>query len=231
MGVIYLRANLVNGKQYIGQTTNLPTRQHNWKTLDKPYSNKVIDEDRIKYGLDNFSFEILRKCDTKDELDQWERYYIKKLNTRDPNGYNMCDGGRGCSGWEMPDEQRKALSESRKGDNNPMHGIKPWNTGKTLPKEFGESVSRGLKGKTKGKKKSEEHKRKIGLAHAIPIVQLTLDGKFIKEWESAATAAKTLGFNFSHISACCRGERGQHKGFKWMYKEEYNKKLLEELTS
>lgn len=149
MGVVYLRTNLINGMQYVGQTMNLPTRKHNWNTLDKPYSNKVIDNARIEYGLENFSFEILRKCDTKDELDEWERYYIKTLNTRYPNGYNMCDGGKGCSGWIMPEEQRKALSESRKGENSPMYGKKPWNTGKKLPKEFGEAVSKGLKGKPK----------------------------------------------------------------------------------
>lgn len=211
--------------QYVGQTRNLPTRKHEWKALDKPYSNKVIDKARIEYGLENFSFEILRECDTKDELDEWERYYIKRLNTRFPNGYNMCDGGRGCSGWVMPEEQRQKLSEDRKGERNGMFDKKPWNTGKKLPKEFGEAVSRGLKGKTKGVKKSEEHKRKIGLAHAIPIVQLTLDGEFVKEWTCAAEAAETLGFNNSSICACCRERLNKHKGFRWMYKEEYEKRL------
>lgn len=224
MGVVYLRTNLINGMQYVGQTTNLPTRKHNWNTLDKPYSNKVIDNARIEYGLENFSFEILRKCDTKDELNEWERYYIKTLNTRYPNGYNMCDGGKGCSGWIMPEEQRKALSESRKGENSPMYGKKPWNTGKKLPKEFGEAVSKGLKGKTKGIKKSEEHKRKIGLAHAKPIVQVKPNGEVV-EWESANAAAKQLGYNFSHICAVCRGERNRHKGSEWYYKTDYEKRL------
>ena len=227
MGVVYLRTNLVNGMKYVGQTRNLPTRKHNWKTLDKPYSNKVIDEDRIKYGLDNFSFEILRNCDTQDELDEWERYYIRELKTKYPNGYNMCDGGRGCSGWKMPEEQRKALSESKKGEKCNFYGKKPWNALRKPPKSFGEAVSRGLKGKTKGVKKSEEHKMKIGLAHSIAIVQLTSDGEFVREWVSATEAGRN-GFNFSHISACCRGERKKHKGFKWMYKNDYEKMLAEQ---
>lgn len=227
MGVIYLRTNLVNGMQYVGQTRNLPQRQHSWKSLDKVYSNKVIDNARIEFGLDNFKFEILKECATKDELNEWERYYIKELKTRYPNGYNMCDGGKGCSGWKMPEEQRKALSESRKGEKGPMYGKKPWNALRKPPKSFGEAVSRGLKGKTKGRKKSEEHKIKIGLSHSIAIVQLTLDGVFVKEWVSAAEAARTLGYNFSHICACCRSERGKHKGFKWMYKSDYEKMLGE----
>ena len=229
MGVIYLRTNLVNGMQYVGQTRNLPCRKHNWKTLDKPYSNKIIDEDRVKFGLENFTFEILRECDTKDELDEWERYYIKTLNTRFPNGYNMCDGGRGCSGWIMPEEQRKKLSESRKGEKSNFFGKLPWNALKKPPKSFGEAISRGLKGKTKGVKKSEEHKRKIGIAHAVPVIQLTQDNKFVKEWESAAEAGRN-GYNFSHICACCRGERTKHKGYKWMYKSDYEKILGEETS-
>lgn len=205
---------------YVGQTTNLPCRKHNWKTLDKPYSNKVIDSARIEYGLDNFTFEILKECNSKEELDEWERYYIKKLNTRYPNGYNMCDGGKGCSGWKMPEEQRKKLSESRKGEKSYFFGKKPWNALRNPPKSFGEAISKGLKGKTKGVPKSEEHKKKIGIAHAIPVVQLTLDDKFIKEWESAAEAGRN-GYNFSHISACCRGERNSHKKYKWIYKSDY----------
>lgn len=230
MGVIYLRTNLVNGMKYVGQTRNLATRKHNWKTLNKSYSNKIIDEDRLIYGLDNFTFEILKECNTKDELDEWERYYIKKLNTKYPNGYNMCDGGRGCSGWVMPEEQRKRLSESRKGENCYFYGKKPWNAIKKPPKSFGEAVSKGLKGKTKGVKKSDEHKRKIGLAHAIAVVQLTLNNEFVKEWESSAEAGRN-GYNFSHINACCRGKRQSHKGFKWMFKTNYNKMLEKELES
>ena len=226
MGVIYLRTNLVNGMQYVGQTTNLPARKHNWKTLDKPYSNKVIDNDRIVFGLDNFSFEILKECDTKDELDEWERYYIKELNTRYPNGYNMCDGGRGCSGWVMPEEQRLKLSESRKGEGNGMHGKLPWNAGKKMNDDFCNAVSRGIKGKTKGIPKSEEHKRKIGLAHAVPIIQVNKNGEIV-EWESANEVAKVLGYNFSHIRACCRGERHTAYGCEWYNKDEYEKMLGE----
>lgn len=225
MGVIYLRTNLVNGMQYVGQTKNIVARESNWKNLDKKYSNSVITDARAEFGLDNFKMEILKECDTNDELDEWERYYIKELNTRYPNGYNMCDGGKGCSGWVMPEEQRLKLSESRKGEKNGMYGVKPWNTGKKLSKEFSESISRGLKGKMKGVPKSEEHKRKIGLAHAKPVVQVYPNGDVV-EWESA-NAASENGYNFSHICSCCRGERQHHKKCKWYHKDEYEKMLGE----
>lgn len=41
-------------------------------------------------------------------------------------------------------------------------------------------------------------------------------GEVVKQWNSANEAAKTLGFNSTHISECIRGIRKKHKGFKWM---------------
>lgn len=56
---------------------------------------------------------------------------------------------------------------------------------------------------------------------AKPIIQLTRDGKFVKEWKSAVEAAKTLGFIGSrrHICDCCLGARKTAKGFRWQFKE------------
>lgn len=226
MGVIYLRTNLVNGMQYVGQTMNIASRERDWKNLDKKYSNSVITDARAEFGLDNFKMEIIKECKTRDELDEYERYYIKTLNTRYPNGYNMCDGGKGCSGWVMPENQKKKLSESRKGENNGMFGIKPWNTGKKMSKEFREAISRAVKGKLKGVPKTEEHKKKIGLAHSKAIVQIKEDGTVI-HWVSASEAGRN-GYNFSHICSCCRGERKRAHKCKWMYKEDYEKMLAEQ---
>lgn len=221
MGVIYLRTNLVNGKQYVGQTINLKQRECDWhRRTDRMYAGCLIDNARKKYGTENWSLKVLEECDNS-KLDELERFWIMQLNTKAPNGYNLSDGGDGCSGWEMPEEQRKALSESRKGENNPMYGIKPWNALRKPPKSFGEAVSRGLKGKTKGRKKSEEHKHKIGLAHAKAVIQEKSNGETI-EWESAAEAGRH-GHNFSSICACCRGERNFHHDSKWFFKEDYKK--------
>ena len=225
MGVVYLRRNEINGMMYVGQTKNLRRRQWEWSHLEKKYSNDILDAAREEYGTENFSFTILSECDTQDELDRWERHYIKIYRTRYPNGYNLCDGGKGCSGWIMPEEQRKKLSESRKGEKNHFYGKKPWNTGKKWSDENRKKISEGRKGKLKGVPKSEEHKRKIGLAHAKAIVQVFPDGT-TKEWESANEAGRH-GYNFSKISACCRGERNKHKDCKWYLKEDYEKMATE----
>ena len=50
------------------------------------------------------------------------------------------------------------------------------------------------------------------------VLQLSLDGELIREWESTQECGRN-GFCQSHVSACCRGERKSHKGFRFMYKE------------
>lgn len=42
------------------------------------------------------------------------------------------------------------------------------------------------------------------------------DRIFVKIWHSTAECGRN-GFNQSHVSACCRGERKQHKGFIFEY--------------
>ena len=49
------------------------------------------------------------------------------------------------------------------------------------------------------------------------VLQLTLTGDLIKEWESTNECRRN-GFSQSAVAACCRGERKSHKGFRWKYK-------------
>lgn len=55
------------------------------------------------------------------------------------------------------------------------------------------------------------------------IIQLDLNGRFIKEWNSLTEADKGTGIPFKNISACCRKKRQTAGGFKWMYYDEYIK--------
>ena len=48
-----------------------------------------------------------------------------------------------------------------------------------------------------------------------PVLQYTLDGKFVREWESYREC-KRNGFN--HVSECCRGKLKSCGGFIWRYK-------------
>lgn len=55
-------------------------------------------------------------------------------------------------------------------------------------------------------------------ARSRPVIQKSLDGKFIREWDSINLASKELGMNSGGISSCCRGASKKAYGFVWKYK-------------
>lgn len=72
-----------------------------------------------------------------------------------------------------------------------------------------------------GKVISEESKKKMSKSKSKAIVQCTLDGNFIQEWESGNFASKESDFIQVGISWCCLHKYKQHKGFLWFFKDEY----------
>lgn len=94
---IYKITNIINHKSYIGQSINIEKRwyEHKCKAFckkDVSY-NSALHHGFRKYGVENFSFEILEECHS-ELLDLKEREYIKKENTLSPNGYNILIGGQ-----------------------------------------------------------------------------------------------------------------------------------------
>lgn len=55
----------------------------------------IFKEAIRKYGIDNFKWEILANCNSIEECYSLEKYFISKLNTISPNGYNLTIGGNG----------------------------------------------------------------------------------------------------------------------------------------
>lgn len=91
---IYKIENLINGKIYIGQSSNLTNRikRHKSNSLKKNYreSNKPLYRAIRKYGIDNFSFEIIHHCEYKESLNKLELYYINRYSSNIPKyGYNL----------------------------------------------------------------------------------------------------------------------------------------------
>ena len=54
-----------------------------------------------------------------------------------------------------------------------------------------------------------------------PIIQMTLDGEFIKEWPSIHAAHIALGIDTKSINGCCHGRYGTKTagGFRWKFKD------------
>jgi hypothetical protein len=97
----------------------------------------------------------------------------------------------------------------------------------------GENINSGELHYLYGKHHSEERKIKIGKklkgkfikeksSRAKPVIQLTLDGKFVSEYPTALQGAEAINSRGSNITACCKGKAKSHRGFLWLYKDSYN---------
>lgn len=95
---IYKITNQINGKVYIGQSTFIERRWKDERTAafspsDDEYMSARSQAFR-KYGLENFTFEIIEQCD-KTQLNEREKYWIKYYDSYN-DGYNSTLGGDGA---------------------------------------------------------------------------------------------------------------------------------------
>lgn len=111
---IYKIVNKVNGKTYIGQTSENFQRRyflHNWKLCNNIHDNKYLQRSWNKYGEDNFQFEIVEGLEDSSMLNDREIYWIKYYR-ENGNCYNMQDGGQPkCLHQYISLESRKHVGE------------------------------------------------------------------------------------------------------------------------
>lgn len=91
-GIIYCAYNKINQKRYIGQTIQLLSeRKCAHYTKDKDiYFHKALH----KYNKESWEWTIIDTANSKQELDEKEKYWISfyESNCSD-KGYNILDGG------------------------------------------------------------------------------------------------------------------------------------------
>lgn len=89
---IYKITNKSNKKCYIGQSTQIEKRWNNHKIAAFNKSDKAYDYPLYKafrkYGIENFSFEVIEECDNS-ELNDKEKYWIEYFHP----DYNQTEGG------------------------------------------------------------------------------------------------------------------------------------------
>ena len=105
-GVIYAIKNKINSKKYVGQTTL--TVQERFSAHSK--ADSLLGKDIRSFGKENFSIEVLEECETAEQLNEREIFWIAELNCKYPNGYNTMNGG-GCIRTREKNEQTTSLSK------------------------------------------------------------------------------------------------------------------------
>jgi len=172
---IYMYTNRLNGKRYIGKSTNIEARQSKHRRNAKDGRASYFYNAIRKYGLKQFDFEVLEEC-PEDQLDAREQYYIEKYETLYPKGYNLTPGGTGGDvyknrseaqnqetrkkmseshkGLKHTPEERAKISAAQKGKPRPYAKGKSWNRGLRMSEAFCQAVSKalrernGMKGRT-----------------------------------------------------------------------------------
>jgi len=146
---IYSIRNKLNSKRYIG-LSHKPQKRMEQHQKSKFLIGKAIR----KYGWNNFNKQILQNNLTLKQAKKRERFYIKKYNCIQPNGYNLCGGGEGL--FNPTQKIRIAISKAKKGkklSKNHKKILKETNIG-----------NQNAKGK-RSKKQIENMKRANSLSH------------------------------------------------------------------
>lgn len=106
---IYIIKNDINEKVYIGQTRQ--GIRERFKSHLKCKSSCAIHNAIRKYGKEHFYVEKLCDCSSQEELNEMEKFYIKKFNSLSPNGYNLTTGGQQ---FEFTEEIKLKISQNTK---------------------------------------------------------------------------------------------------------------------
>jgi group I intron endonuclease len=90
-GVIYLVTNLVNGKKYVGKTSESVEKRKRLHMISK----YAIGNALRKYGPENFSWRVIDTALNLERLNALEIEWIARYDCRAPKGYNLVAGGVG----------------------------------------------------------------------------------------------------------------------------------------
>lgn len=208
---VYKITNKINNKVYIGITSKgLSAR---WKehlyNAEHGCPFKLYNALR-KYGKENFSIELIDFCNSWEELEEKEKYYISEYKSlQDEFGYNMTEGGDGTIGRYVTMETRDKIRQKA--------------LGREVSEETREKLSEAGKIRTEGRIAYWES-GKIGDNRHKPILQYTKEGNFVREFEGVNIAAKELGMSATTIITALKHQNivgSKRNPYIWVYKYEY----------
>lgn len=207
--IIYRITNKINGKPYIGQTTRtLEERIYEHRHCKTTTLGKAIQ----KYGWENFTVEILEVCETLEQLNEREKFWIAKYNSIAPNGYNLTEGG---NNGLFSDEVCLKISVANTGKKRSAETCKRISESKTGTK-MPEKTRALMSAMRKGKPKSDEARANMKLAQAKnrKCVRCIETGEV---FSSIRKAAEKYGIDHKNIGRACKKSTRTALGMHWEF--------------
>jgi group I intron endonuclease len=249
MGFIYKISNTKNNKLYIGITKE-PNPKDRW--MGHIYSIRggtvcpLLMRAFRKYGEESFKFEVMIICFDED-LNIYEKDYIKKYNSLAPNGYNAHEGGEfggNFLGKKHTEEAKRKMSIKSKEYNN-RPDVKERH--RQLAIELNRRIKAGeIVGSSKSEKWQEYIKNRTSLsidtknkiregvkkyfennkekqskimtkAIGKKISQYTKENKQVASFDSIILASRHTNIGYASIQANAAGRSKSAGGFIWKY--------------
>lgn len=189
MALVYEAKNLVNGKRYIGFTSNtLAYRERQHRSYGRQGRGHIFHKALRKYGDESFVFRIM--ADFDGDVDIAKLYEFEAIEKYKPE-YNIRAGGEG--GGPIAESTRLKMSAAQKGRVSSLRGV-------PLSAEHKKSISKTKTGQ----------KRKLVLVvrHTVPVRCVT-DGRV---FNSCRDADRFYGFSLGSVSAAISGYRSHAQG-------------------
>ena len=218
MYTVYQHKNKINGKIYIGITSQKP--EDRWGSQGCNYKSSPHFYSAIKkYGWNNFEHNILFTGLTKEQACLKEQELIKEYDLMNREfGYNSTSGG---DIFVMNEETKQKISQAMMGNQN------------ALGHPCSEEKKKKIKDAQKGRKFTEEHKQKLSEAaknRHVPCSEKkkqTLKEKSHKKpvyceelnkvFESVQECGRQLGIPATNITKLCNGRGKTLKGYHLRY--------------
>jgi len=227
--IIYKITNIINGKIYIGVTRHsIEKRLIQHKSDAKRRKQCRLHNAMMKYGVDNFTIELIESIQTSDYNVATNREIenIKIYKSLDKTiGYNMTVGGEGVVGhtpWSKgktkeTDATMQKISEKQRGTGNSFYGKthsnflkQKWSkerVGENHPC-FGKSRP-DLILKNKNRVWTDEQKKAISMKNSCAIICNELGITY----QSVTEMCEKLSLDIRSVHRVLNGKFKQHKGY------------------
>ena len=252
MKVIYTITNLLNNKKYIGSSSNMEKRKnkHLYLLKSNKHHSLSLQHSWNKNKPENYIFEIIETLSENQNMYEIEQYYLDLYKTYDKEyGYNMSKNAIAPFGTnpqikvvyqfsleglflEKYDNctiasnkyniDTSGLSKCAR-EKYRFYGGYIWSYSKILSEERIAKANSPIKKSIETLRKMKENRKYTGKK---AIVQLDLDGDFIKRFDSILEASKELNISHGGLCDACKSKTNKIKNYLFKYEKEYNDEII-----